>query len=296
MARRALSGKLQTVRESFPPAPLKETLHRFKLHPRKSLGQHFLINQRVLQQITSAAELAPDDVVIEVGAGAGMLTLELARRVRQVLAVELDSKLASALSQIAAPLSNIRVINADILQVSPAELLWGGESTAFPSPYKVVANLPYYIASAVLRHFLEAQLKPSLMIVMMQKEVGEAIAARPGQMSLLAISVQFYGKPVIVDHVAAQSFYPPPKVDSVILRIDLADNPEVSVSDKARFFEIVRAGFSTPRKQLRNALAQGLGLPPAEVAALLEKAEINPQRRAETLDLEEWAKVGELLC
>jgi 16S rRNA (adenine1518-N6/adenine1519-N6)-dimethyltransferase len=134
------------------------------------------------------------------------------------------------------------------------------------------------------------------MIVMVQKEVGEAIAARPGRMSLLAISVQFYGKPIIVGQVAARSFYPPPKVDSVILHIDLADKPRVSVSDKARFFEIVRAGFSAPRKQLRNSLAQGLGLLPTEVAALLEKAEINPQRRAETLDLEEWAKVDELLC
>jgi 16S rRNA (adenine1518-N6/adenine1519-N6)-dimethyltransferase len=248
----------------------------------------------VLQQIISAAELAPDDVVIEVGAGVGILTLELARRVRQVLAVELDSELASALSQVVAPLSNIRVINADILQVTPAELLWGGG--AFPSRYKVVANLPYYIASAILRHFLEAELKPSSMIVMVQKEVGEAIAARPGRMSLLAISVQFYGKPIIVGQVAARSFYPPPKVDSVILHIDLADKPRVSVSDKARFFEIVRAGFSAPRKQLRNSLAQGLGLLPTEVAALLEKAEINPQRRAETLDLEEWAKVDELLC
>jgi 16S rRNA (adenine1518-N6/adenine1519-N6)-dimethyltransferase len=293
VGRRAISGKSQR-RKWAPPAQLKEILYRLHLHPKKGLGQHFLVDNRILEGIISAAELAPDDIVIEVGAGAGILTLELARRARQVLAVELDSELASALSQVVAPLSNIRVINADILQVTPAELLGGG--AAFPSRYKVVANLPYYIASAVLHHFLKAEPKPGLMIVMVQKEVGEAIVAWPGGMSLLATCVQFYSKPSIIEYVPARSFYPPPKVDSVILRIVPYEQPLVKVSDTVEFFKLVRAGFSAPRKQLRNALAQGLRLSPAEAVALLEKAGIDPQRRAETLALQEWAKVYEVVA
>lgn len=274
----------------LPAAEVKRLLDRFGLRAKKSLGQHFLIDKLVLHRIVSAAELTPEDTVIEVGPGLGILTKELARRAGRVIAVEADPNLASALREVVA---DIDIISADILETDPALLLASsGVEGASPS-YKVVANIPYYITSPILRHFLEASLKPSLIVVMVQKEVGEAIVAQPGGMSLLAVGIQFYGKPVIVDHVPAGSFYPPPKVDSVILRIKVHEQPPVSVPQANKFFDVVRAGFSAPRKQLRNALAQGLGIPPKEAANLLERAMIDPQRRAETLHLEEWARICE---
>ena len=266
-------------------------LSSFGLRAKKSLGQHFLIDRQVLCCIVSAAELTSQDTVVEVGAGLGVLTKELARQAGRVIAIETDSRLASALGEVVAKVANINVISSDVLQTDPAVLLSGIEG----GDYKVVANIPYYITSPILRHFLEASLKPRLMVVMVQKEVGEAIVAQPGQMSLLAISVQFYGKPVIVDHVPARSFYPSPKVDSVILKIRLYDQPPVSVPETGRFFAVVRAGFSAPRKQLRNSLAQGLDLLPQQSANLLQRAEIDPKRRAETLNLHEWARICEVI-
>ncbi len=186
------------------------------------------------------------------------------------------------------------IINADILSIDPATLIREQKSNLPPSissplQYKVVADLPYYITSPVLRHFLEAFVKPQTVVVMIQKEVAEAIAAEPGRMSVLSISVQFYGKPRIISYVPAQSFYPVPEVASAILRIDPYPQPAVAVGDEKGFFGLVRAGFTASRKQMANSLAQGLGLPKAEVLSLLAKADIQPQRRAETLTLEEWA-------
>ena len=162
------------------------------------------------------------------------------------------------------------------------------------SRYKVVANLPYYITSPVLRHFLEASVKPQIMVVMVQKEVAEAIAARPGQMSVLSISVQFYGEPRIISHVPARCFYPAPEVDSAILRVDLYPQPAVTVSDEGSFFELVRAGFTASRKQIGNSLAQGLSLSKEKILPLLAEAQIVPQRRAETLTLDEWARLWQV--
>jgi 16S rRNA (adenine1518-N6/adenine1519-N6)-dimethyltransferase len=271
-------------------------LRRFDLQPRKGLGQHFLIDEEALKLITPAAELTPDDIVIEIGPGLGILTRELAGRAGRVLTVELDSKLAAMLKQTLSSLGNVTTINKDILETDPAALLRdAGIDTS--QGYKVVANLPYYITSPVLRHFLEASVKPRIMVVMVQKEVAETIVAGPGRMSLLSISVQFYGKPGIISHVPARCFYPAPEVDSAILRVDVYPQPPVAVTDEAGFFEVVRAGFSAPRKQIVNSLAQGLKLPKADVLPLLEKAGIEAKRRAETLTLNEWAKLrGELTC
>ncbi len=263
----------------------KKLLRHFDLRARKRLGQHFLIDSDVRQQILAAAELTPDDTVMEIGPGLGILTRELARRVRQVIAIELDDKLADLLTQEMRSDTNVTIINGDILKIAPATLLSESER------YKVVANLPYYITSPVLRHFLEASLKPDLMVVMVQKEVAEAIAAGPGKRSLLSISVQFYGRPTVISKVPAQAFYPAPEVDSAILRIDLYPKPAVAVGDADSFFKTVRAGFASPRKQLANSLSYGLGLPKAEVVPLLEEAGIAPPRRAETLTLEEWARL-----
>lgn len=274
-------------KETLPSAQVKKLLRQSGLKAKKSLGQHFLVDTSVLQTIVEAAELSEEDTVIEVGPGLGILTVELVRNAGNVVAVELDAKLASLLkSRLGSP-ANLRVVNADILKVNPSQLLEG------ENKYKVVANLPYYITSPVLRYFVEASPKPSLMVMMVQKEVGEAIVADPGKMSLLAVSLQVYSKPRIICHVPAHSFYPQPKVDSVILRFDILPEPVVKVSDINGFFSLVRSGFSSPRKQLHNSLAHGLDIKPSEVMLLLEKAKIDPKRRAEALNLGEWAKLYE---
>ena len=273
---------------SPPPVQVRKLLRQSGISPKKRLGQHFLIDEAILDTIVVAAELSPADIVIEVGPGLGVLTGELARGAGKVIAVELDTRLASLLKHRLACLPNVDVINADILKLSPSQLLEG------KSDYKVVANLPYYITSPILRHFVEASPKPSLMVVMVQKEVGNAIVAGPGEMSLLAVSLQVYSKPKIVSYVPSQSFYPPPKVDSAIVRFDLLPEPAVKVADINGFFQVVKCGFSSPRKQLHNSLAQGMGVKPAEVALLLERAGIESQRRAETLSLEEWARLYEV--
>ncbi len=281
----------------------QKLLRRSGIRARKGLGQHFLIDQEVLRLIISAAQLTPEDVVVEVGPGLGVLTRELARQAGWVVAVELDNKLAAMLKQTLSSFKNLTIVNEDVLKVDPATLLQELK-TEFPSvSYKVVANLPYYITSPTLRHFLEAEVKPQFMVVMVQKEVAEEITAKPGQMSLLSVSVQLYGQPAIVGYVPAQCFYPAPEVDSAILKVTPYSQAVVEVSDRESFFALVRAGFSASRKQIANSLAQGLKVSKIEALDLLERAKIAPQRRAETLSLEEWAhlwrvytSVGEWRC
>ena len=280
-------------------AETRGLLHQFDLKARKGLGQHFLIDREVLGLVSSAAELTPADVIMEIGPGLGVLTTELARQAGWVVAIELDSKLATILKQTMAPFDNVTIINEDILGINPEDLLQeqkAGFPPAINNPfnYKVVANLPYYITAHVLRHFLEASVKPQIMVVMVQKEVAEVIVAEPGQMSLLSISVQFYGEPRIISNVPARCFYPVPAVDSAILRVDVYPQPVVAVTDESSFFGLVRAGFTASRKQICNSLAQGLGLPKAEVLSLLGRASIVPQRRAETLTLDEWAQLWQV--
>ncbi len=291
-----------TTSRRYPPKTeslLTQTrglLRRFNLRAKKGLGQHFLIDEEVLRLITAAAELTPADVVMEIGPGLGVLTRELAGQAGWVITVELDNKLAAILKQDLASFGNVAIINEDILSIDPAALL-EEQKAKFPpgisSPfnYKVVANLPYYITSPVLRHFLEASAKPQVIVVMVQKEVAEGIVAESGRMSLLSVSVQLYAEPTIISYVPARCFYPAPEVDSAILRIALYPQPAVEIADVDSFFDLVRAGFTASRKQLGNSLAQGLESPKADVLALLEKASIMPQRRAETLSLEEWARL-----
>ncbi|GAI15800.1 unnamed protein product, partial [marine sediment metagenome] len=278
-------------------SPVKALLQQFGLKAKKGLGQHFLVDEDILECILSAAELSRKDIVVEVGPGLGILTKRLAEVAGKVIAVELDFKLVRMLRESLASFSNVKIIHADILKIAPQQLL--GDYLTIPElaqGYKVVANLPYYITSPILRHFLEAWAKPSLMVVMVQKEVGEAIAANPGKMSLLSVSTQFYSKPTIIAFVPAGSFYPPPKVDSLILRLDVYSKPPIEVCDVDRFFDIVSCGFRSPRKQLRNSLAQALGMPPSQVALLLGKAGIEAKRRAETLNLGEWKELGEVFA
>ena len=267
----------------------RKLLRRYDIRAKKGLGQNFLVDEQVLNTILETAELSPQDIVIEVGPGLGIMTAELAKRAGWVIAIELDNRLAEILQRTLP--ANVVVINQDVLGTDPGVLLRGGQFPQAIQPYKVVANLPYYITSPVLRHFLEASVKPERIVVMVQKEVAEVIAAGPGQRSVLSIGVQFYGKPEIVTRVPASSFYPVPNVDSAVVKIDVYPQPPVDVNDPDRFFKLVKAGFKAARKQVANSLAQGLGLPKAEVIALLKAAGIDPIRRAETFTLEEWGSL-----
>jgi 16S rRNA (adenine1518-N6/adenine1519-N6)-dimethyltransferase len=277
------------------PSLLKQTkalLRRYGIRARKGLGQNFLIDSDVLEDIVAAAALSPRDTVIEVGPGLGILTAELAKRVGWVIAIELDDRFAGILRK-TLPYDNVVILNEDVLCVDPAALL-KKSAPHFPSAlrsYKVVANLPYYITSPVLRHFLEAPVRPATMVVMVQKEVAETIVAGAGRRSLLSIAVQFYGRPEIVVDVPAAAFFPPPEVDSVVVKIDVYPRPPVAVDNADGFFKLVKGGFAAARKQISNSLSQGLGLPKSEVAGLLAKAAIDPHRRAETFSLEEWARL-----
>lgn len=259
-------------------------LRQFDIKPRKGLGQNFLISEGVLRRIIDAADLSKQDVVIEVGAGLGTLTRRLARQAGRVVALEVDQRLLPILHETLARHSHVEIVHGDVLAIQPNDLVSG--------PYKVVANLPYYITSAVLRHFLEAAAKPSRMVVTVQKEVVERITAGPGDMSLLAVSVQFYGRPSIITRVAPGAFYPSPQVHSAVLRIDLHERPPVEVEDAKRFFDVVRAGFAQRRKQLRNSLSQGLDLPVTTVVDALHRCGIDEKQRPQELSIEQWA----LLC
>ncbi|MFO7166463.1 MAG: 16S rRNA (adenine(1518)-N(6)/adenine(1519)-N(6))-dimethyltransferase RsmA [Chloroflexota bacterium] len=274
---------------------IRAALRALGLRPSRQMGQNFLIDGDALQTIVAAAELRPDDVVVEVGPGLGVLTWELVRSAGAVVAVELDKRLAERLRQeLAAP--NLSVVQGDILRLPPEELLAPGEPGDGPRPYKVVANLPYAITSPVLRHFLEARRKPELMTVLVQWEVAERIAAGPGDLSVLAHAVQIYAEPEVVARVPSQSFIPQPAVDSAVLRLRVRERPPVAVDDPEALMRGIKAGFLHARKQLGNALPSGLaamGLPAdkARVLEALAAAGVEPSRRAETVRLEEWAAV-----
>ena len=250
---------------------------------RKSLGQNFLVEGGVRSRIVSAAALSPEDTVVEVGPGRGFLTRALAKRAGSVVTVELDEALASDLVEKALP--GVRVVCADAREVPIESLV--GETT----PYKLVANLPYYAASPIVRRFLESSHKPKLMVVMVQREVAQSMTAKQGKMGLLSVATQVYGRPRVVCHVPPRAFRPSPKVWSSVVRIDVYEAPVVPFDAPQGFFEVVRAGFSAPRKQIRNSLANGLGIAGARSESVLVEAGIDPSRRAQTLTVAEWGQL-----
>jgi 16S rRNA (adenine1518-N6/adenine1519-N6)-dimethyltransferase len=264
----------------------RHLLQRYGLHPKKGLGQNFLVEEAALRRIVTAADLTESDTVLEIGPGLGALTRHLAVAAGRVVAVELDDRFIPVLREQLAGVSNVELIEGDILALDPAALVGG--------PYKVVANLPYYITAAVLRHLLESTPRPELMVLTVQLEVAQRLTAQPGEMSLLAISVQYYGPVRQVARIKAGSFYPRPEVDSAVVRVDLDRDPPLTGPDERCFFRVVRAGFSQRRKQLRNSLKAGLGLPAKEIEAALAAAGIDPRRRAETLSLDEWGKLAQV--
>ena len=266
---------------------LKRLLERHGISPNKGLGQHLLISRRALNAVVAAADLSPDDNALEVGAGPGVLTRELAGRARRVVAVELDRAMLPVLRETTAGLANVEIIPRSLLDVAPEEVF--GDA-----PYKLVANLPYYITSLILRYLLESANPPRTLVVMVQREVAERLVAGPGEMSLLALSIQFYGTPRIVTYVPATAFYPPPKVDSAIVRVDLHPAPLLDPTARDRFFALIHAGFAEKRKQLHNSLARHLPDPREAIDRWLAEAGIDPMRRPQTLSMEEWLRLARI--
>lgn len=261
---------------------IKSLLKSHGLWAKKSLGQNFLVNRNVLDKIVETANLSKEDMVLEIGPGLGVLTRELCKAAGKVLTIEKDGKIIEILKETTKDFNNLEIINQSVLDYQIPKM-----------PYKVVANLPYNITSPVLRKFLESPNKPKEMTLMVQKEVAEKIEATPGDMSILAISVQFYSKPEIVEIISPTSFWPEPKVSSAIIKITNIEKKMPEIEDEKLFFRIVKAGFSEKRKMLKNSLAGSLRIGEEKAAEFLKKAGINPQIRAQELNLEDWRKIYE---
>ena len=255
--------------------------------PLKSFGQHFLRDEGVLERIAAACELQPGDVVIEVGPGTGELTQRLLSRGARVVAVEIDARLCRLLRQRFAASHDFALIESDVLAAQPGVLLQRAGIQS-GQPYMMAGNLPYNAGAAILRHFLEAAWPPQRLVVMLQREVARTICASQGGLSLLSIAVQVYAQPHSLFDVAPQAFEPAPRVVSTVLRLDMRPEPLVSADERERFFELVRAGFGTPRKQLRNALAGGLQLRPELALELLSAAGVDPSLRPGDLSIADW--------
>ncbi|MDA0988168.1 MAG: 16S rRNA (adenine(1518)-N(6)/adenine(1519)-N(6))-dimethyltransferase RsmA [Chloroflexi bacterium] len=249
---------------------------------RKSLGQHFLVDQGALRRVISAADIQPTDVVVEVGPGTGLLTRLLVERAAKVIAVEMDQSLVARLKNDLGGFTNLTIVHGDAREWDPA---------AVGEPYKLVANLPYYAATPIVRRFLECSLPPSIIAVTVQREVARSMTAIPGKMRTLSVATQLYGKPRIMGYIQPRSFRPPPKVTSAIIRIDVFEKPALSLDDTDAFFRVVRAGFSSARKQLRNPLSHSFGVTGARMEEVLLEAGVDPRLRAEALSLEDWKKL-----
>jgi len=283
----------------------KQLCKLYNIKPARAKGQNFLIKEEIYDKIVKAADLKKDDLVLEVGPGLGFLTAKLAKRVKRVVAVELDDKLAEVLQIGLASqgIKNVEVVNDDILKfrIKNLELRISQKSkirsfkrvSSFKFQvsrnYKIVANLPYNITSVFLRKFLSAELKPSLMVLMLQKEVAERIIAKPPKMSLLAASVQFYAQAEIIEIVPANNFWPKPEVDSAIIKLKV-ESEKLKVNEK-ELFRLVRIGFSAKRKMLKNNLANGYHISPKEAEEWLKKANFSPTIRAQELTVDDWIKL-----
>lgn len=269
---------------------LKAYLKRTGLRIRGERGQNFLVSGQALRTIIDAAELSEKDAVIEIGAGLGTLTAKLASRCAKVLAYEIDGRFASSLMKLSLEYRNIEILQEDFLRANVP----GALSSRGILSYKIVANIPYYITGGIIRTILGLSVKPDLIILLMQKEVAERIVASPGELSVLALSVQYYGRPEIVAQVPSSDFFPPPEVDSAILKIALYNRPALDIPEKD-FFRLVRIGFSSRRKTLLNNLSSGLRLPKTEVQAILSRSGISDSARAQELPLIAWQRLNKEL-
>jgi len=265
---------------------IKRLLKKYNIYPSKRFGQNFLVDEGILKKIVEAAELSKNDIVLEVGPGIGNLTVELAKSVKKVIAVEKDQDLVRILKELLDcwKVRNVRIVEGDIRKIENCKL-------KIENCYKVVANIPYYLTSPLIRKFLEASNAPKEMILMVQKEVAQRICAKPPKMSILAVSVQFYAKPEIISFVSKKSFWPQPKVDSAIIKIKPLINADKRLINADLFLKTVKTGFSQPRKQLANNLSNGLKMDKGKVKNWLLKNNIQPTQRAETLTIEDWLKL-----
>lgn len=263
-----------------------ELCKMFEIRPSRSKGQNFLINEKIYDEIVAAAKITKEDTVLEVGPGLGFLTAKLAKAAKQVISVELDDKLANFL-QIgldSQDVENVTIINQDVLKFNPSDL---------PEDYKVVANLPYNITSIFLRTFLNQKNRPQSLVLMLQKEVAQRLTAEPGDMSMLALSVQFFGETEIIREVKAGNFWPEPKIDSAVIKITLNNlkRGDVSREEEKAFFRLAKFGFSAKRKMLKNNLGSGLKISNSEAEKLLLTAGLDSQVRAEDLSVNDWQKL-----
>ncbi len=265
----------------FEAPDVHNLLKKHQLKPSKSLGQNFLIDQEMLEVIVQSAEINQADSVLEIGPGLGNLTYLLASHAKEVIAVEIDSKLIPILESTFADAGNVHIIHGDILNVRISDVIQQPD-------YVVVANIPYYITSALFRHLLEAENRPARMILTVQHEVAKRICAQPGEMSLLALSVQLYGRPEIRAKIPAPAFFPQPEVDSAVVRVDLFDSLPIESGQLDLFFRLAKAGFSQKRKTMRNSVSAGMAWSKENTSVYLNQAGIDPQRRAQTLALTEW--------
>lgn len=250
------------------------------IKPNKRLGQNFLINKTVLSKIIKAADLSKKDFVLEIGPGTGTLTEKLALKVKNVVAVEKDKKMCGVLNKSLKNYKNIEIINDDIL-----EFLKNSKIKNF----KVVANIPYYITSRLIRILLERESRPDLIVLTIQKEVGQRICAKPPNMSLLSISVQFYAKSEIICYISKNSFWPKPQVDSVMVKIRPLKTIKI---DSKLFFKVLKAGFKQPRKKIVNNISKGLDIEKEEVKKLLFKVGVSPDQRPQTLSVQNWVELA----
>ena len=270
----------QTARH-IEPAALLATLRAHNIRPSKKLGQHFLLDLDVVDASLEAAHVGLADTVLEIGPGPGVLTRALVERAGRVIAVELDRDMLRVLAPLRRDHPNLELVEGNAIAIPPEQIVGTG-------PYKIVANLPYYITSAAIRYYLEAAHRPELLVLLVQREVAERICATPGGMSLLSLSVQLYAVPEILLLVPADSFFPSPQVESALLRLSLRPQPVIAPDRIPLFFLLAQAGFNDRRKQLHNALRINLHVPEADVTRLLADAGIDGKRRAETLALDEW--------
>lgn len=260
-------------------------LDQLGVRPSKGLGQHFLYERGVVQRMVRAAGIGATDRVLEVGPGLGILTSELLYRARAVTAIELDHRLAAHLRSVFGEIEQFELVEADALDVATKDVIPDGES------FVVAANLPYAVATAVLRHLLEQEPIPRRLVLMMQKEVAERIVARPPNMTILSVAAQFFTTPSIAFNVPPSVFLPPPNVDSSVIILDTRPDLRLPTAMHPGFFQVVNAGFRHKRKQVANSVAAELGLSKEIVNAWLRMAAIDPMRRAQTLSVEEWVKL-----
>jgi len=250
------------------------------MNTNKSLGQHWLNDEAVLSSICETADLSANDVVLEIGPGLGALTWYLTDKAKRVVAVEFDSELAKALKN-RVDADNLEVVCQDILKFNLSEL---------PKNYKIVANIPYYLTSKLIRTISESKNPPIKTVLLVQKEVAERIAAKPGGMSLLSVTAQYYWEISLGIVVKAESFTPPPKVDSQVIIMDRRNEPLFDVDEK-KFFRVVKAGFASRRKTLLNSLSGGLRITKSETKKLLENVEVDIGLRPQALSMSDWCKI-----